>query len=566
MKAEILAVGTELLLGDILNTNAQFLAQELANLGIEVYYQTVVGDNPQRLKDTIFHAFSRADLIITTGGLGPTEDDLTKETAAEYFGERLIPDERALGRIRKYFDRTGRVMTENNVKQAMVPEKNGIVLYNDNGTAPGIIMEKNGKMIVMLPGPPRETIPMFQNQVKPYLAKKQEFTFVSRILRVAEVGESAMEERVKDIIDAQTNPTIAPYAKDGEAILRITAKARDEEEANRLIDPVAAVLKERLGDAVYGEGETDLETVVAEQQLTLAVAESCTGGMIASNLVEYPGISAALVEGCVTYSNEAKMHRLGVKAETLEKYGAVSEETAKEMAEGIARTSGADIGVATTGVAGPESSEGKPVDASCRTNAGFAASLICIGLNITLCLAKGIAGLLAGSVSLIADAFNNLSDASSNIVSLLGFRLASRPADEGHPYGHGRYEYLAGLFVAVLVCAVGINLILESVTKIIKPSPTAYTFISLAALATSMLVKLWMAAFNRTLGNRIDSETLIATAQDSKNDVITSGSVLVAALISQTTGFDLDGWASARRHQPVAGASARPQARPGNPR
>ena len=365
MKAEILAVGTELLLGDILNTNAQFLAQELANLGIEVYYQTVVGDNPQRLKDTIFHAFSRADLIITTGGLGPTEDDLTKETAAEYFGERLILDERALGRIRKYFDRTGRVMTENNVKQAMVPEKNGIVLYNDNGTAPGIIMEKNGKMIVMLPGPPRETIPMFQNQVKPYLAKKQEFTFVSRILRVAEVGESAMEERVKDIIDAQTNPTIAPYAKDGEAILRITAKARDEEEANRLIDPVAAVLKERLGDAVYGEGETDLETVVAEQllqkQLMLAVAESCTGGMIASNLVEYPGISAALVEGCVTYSNEAKMHRLGVKAETLEKYGAVSEETAKEMAEGIARTSGADIGVATTGVAGPESSEGKPV-------------------------------------------------------------------------------------------------------------------------------------------------------------------------------------------------------------
>ena len=168
-------------------------------------------------------------------------------------------------------------------------------------------------------------------------------------------------------------------------------------------------------------------------------------------------------------------------------------------------------------------SEGEPVDTSCRTNAGFAASLICIGLNITLCLAKGIAGLLAGSVSLIADAFNNLSDASSNIVSLLGFRLASRPADEGHPYG--------------------INLVLESIAKIIKPSPTAYTFISLAALATSMLVKLWMAAFNRTLGDRIDSETLIATAQDSKNDVITSGSVLVAALISQTTGFDLDGWA-----------------------
>lgn len=365
MRAEILAVGTELLLGDILNTNAQFLAQELANLGIELYYQTVVGDNPERLRDTIFHAFSRADLVITTGGLGPTEDDLTKETAAEYFGERLVLDERALGRIRKYFERTGRTMTENNVKQAMVPEKNGIVLYNDNGTAPGIILEKNGKIIIMLPGPPRETVPMFQNQVRPYLAKKQEFTFVSRILRVAEVGESAMEDRVKDIIDAQTNPTIAPYAKDGEAILRITAKARDEAEANRLIDPVAAALGERLGTAVYGEGETNLETVVAEQllrkQLTLAVAESCTGGLIVSELVEYPGISAVLLEGCVTYSNEAKMRRLGVKAETLAKYGAVSEETAREMAEGIAKTSGAAIGLATTGVAGPESSEGKQV-------------------------------------------------------------------------------------------------------------------------------------------------------------------------------------------------------------
>lgn len=366
MRAEIMAVGTELLLGDILNTNAQFLAQELANLGIEVYYQTVVGDNPQRLKDTIFHAFSRADLIITTGGLGPTEDDLTKETAAEYFGENLVLDERALGRIKKYFDRTGRTMTQNNVKQAMVPENNCTVLYNDNGTAPGIIIEKNGKMIVMLPGPPRETVPMFMDQVKPYLAKKQEYTFISRILRVAGVGESAMEARVKDIIDAQTNPTIAPYAKDGEAILRVTAKAKDEREANELIDPVAVALKERLGDAVYAEGETDMETVVAEmlvdKKVTVAVAESCTGGMIASSLVEYPGISEVLLEGCVTYSNDAKIRRLGVKAETLEQYGAVSEETAREMAEGIAKTSGADIGLATTGIAGPGGgSEEKPV-------------------------------------------------------------------------------------------------------------------------------------------------------------------------------------------------------------
>ncbi len=366
MKAEIMAVGTELLLGDILNTNAQFLAQELASLGIEVYYQTVVGDNPQRLEDTIYYAFSRADLIITTGGLGPTEDDLTKETAAKYFGEKLVLDERALEQIRKYFDRTGRKMTENNVKQAMVPEHNSVVLYNENGTAPGIIIEKNHKMIVMLPGPPKETVPMFQNQVKPYLAKKQEVTFVSRILRVANVGESAMETMVKDIIDAQTNPTIAPYAKDGEAILRITAKAKDAAEANRLIDPVADALKERLGTAVYAEGETDMETVVAklllEKNVTLAVAESCTGGMIASSLVEFPGISQVLLEGCVTYTNEAKMRRLGVKAETLEIYSAVSGETAKEMAEGMARTSGADIALATTGIAGPDGgTEEKPV-------------------------------------------------------------------------------------------------------------------------------------------------------------------------------------------------------------
>ncbi len=366
MKAEILAVGTEILLGDILNTNAQFLAQELATLGIDVYYQTVVGDNPKRLEDTIFHAFSRADLIITTGGLGPTEDDLTKETAAKYFEEELVLDERALGRIRKYFDKTGRKMTENNIKQAMVPAKHGIVLYNDNGTAPGIIMEKNGKIIVMLPGPPKEVVPMFRKQVRPYLERKQESTVVSEILRVANVGESTMESMVKDIIDAQTNPTIAPYAKDSEAILRVTAKAESAEKAEEMIQPVMEKLKERLGEAAYAMGETNLQTVVAkmllEQEKTIAVAESCTGGMVVSSLVEYPGISEVLLEGCVTYSNDAKMRRLGVQKETLDTYGAVSAETAAEMAEGIAKTSGAAIGISTTGIAGPDGgTEEKPV-------------------------------------------------------------------------------------------------------------------------------------------------------------------------------------------------------------
>ena len=358
MKAEIIAVGTELLLGDILNTNAQYLSKELATLGIEVYYQCVVGDNPKRLEETIETAFSRADLIITTGGLGPTEDDLTKETATKYFGEELILDEKALEHMKQFFDRSGRIMTENNKKQALVPKENGTVLYNANGTAPGIIIEKNEKIMVMLPGPPHEVTPMFEKQVRPFLENKQEDTFISRILRVANVGESTMETLVKDIMDAQDNPTVAPYAKDGECILRITAKAKTEEEAEKLIDPVANALVERLGKSVYAQGETTMELVVLdllkEKNKTVAVAESCTGGLVVERLIRCAGASQFVVEGCVTYSNQAKINRLGVKAETLANHGAVSAEVAKEMAEGMAKTSGADIGIALTGVAGPD--------------------------------------------------------------------------------------------------------------------------------------------------------------------------------------------------------------------
>lgn len=357
MNAEILAVGTEILLGDILNTNAQYLAKELAGLGIGVYYQTVVGDNPQRLEDTILNAFSRADIIITTGGLGPTEDDLTKETGTKYFGKKLILDERALKRIKKYFDGTGRVMTENNVKQAYVPE-GCTVLYNENGTAPGIIVEEKGKILVMLPGPPKETIPMFENQVKPYLASRQEYTLISRILRVAEIGESAMETLVKDIIDEQDNPTVAPYAKQTEALLRITAKGKTEEETKALIEPVAKKIYDRLGDSIYAEGEVTLQEVVSQmiidRHMTLAISESCTGGLLTAAFVEYPGISKVLCDGVVSYSNKAKMRMLGVKAETLDTFGAVSHETAAEMARGVAETSGVDIGISTTGVAGPD--------------------------------------------------------------------------------------------------------------------------------------------------------------------------------------------------------------------
>ncbi|HIT72816.1 competence/damage-inducible protein A [Tyzzerella sp. An114] len=356
MNAEILAVGTEILLGDIVNTNAQYLARELADLGIGVYYQTVVGDNPDRLRDTIYKAFSRADLIITTGGLGPTEDDLTKETGAKYFDKELVLDEKALDDIKEFFEKTGRKMTENNVKQAYVPE-GSTVLYNENGTAPGIIIEENGKILIMLPGPPKETIPIFENQVKPFLKSKQEYTLVSRVLRVAGVGESKMETLVKDIIENSENPTVAPYAKDNEAILRITAKAHNEQEAMELIKPVADEIYNRLGDAIYGEGDTNLESVVAEllinKKMTISTSESCTGGLLAGTLIEYPGISSVFMDGVVSYSNESKMYRLGVKEETLEKYGAVSHETAAEMAKGIAETAGTNIGISTTGIAGP---------------------------------------------------------------------------------------------------------------------------------------------------------------------------------------------------------------------
>lgn len=363
MNAEILAVGTEILLGDIVNTNAQYIAQGLAELGIDVFYQTVVGDNPDRMKTAMNIAFERADIIITTGGLGPTGDDLTKEIGAEYFGRKLILDEKALDRIKKFFDKMKRPMTDNNVKQAMVPV-NSTVMYNENGTAPGIIIEDNNKILIMMPGPPKEMKPMFSKQVKPYLASKQNHTLVSRTLRIAGVGESAMESMVRDMIDRQSNPTIAPYAKDTESILRITASAKTTEEAEKIIEPIAEEIYRRFGDSVYAEGETSIQETVAkiliDKKVMIAVAESCTGGLVAVKLIEYPGISEVLLEGAVTYSNEAKKRRLGVKDETLSAYGAVSAETAAEMAKGIAMTSGADIGVSTTGVAGPGPSEGKP--------------------------------------------------------------------------------------------------------------------------------------------------------------------------------------------------------------
>ncbi|MDK2585091.1 competence/damage-inducible protein A [Romboutsia sedimentorum] len=365
MKAEIITVGTEILLGDIVNTNSQYLAKELAIHGIEVYYQNTVGDNEKRLMQAFEESLKRSDIVITTGGLGPTNDDITKEVACKYFNQELKLHQPSLNKIKNYFKKLNIELSENNKKQAYFPDE-AIILENNNGTAPGAILRKDNKIIIILPGPPREMKAMFEESVKLYLQKLTDSVLVSKTLRTFGIGESLLEEKVIDIINAQSNPTIAPYAKESEAILRITAKAKNEKEANNLINPVIDEIKNRVGEFIYGEGNTSLEEevakIVVDKNMTIAVAESCTGGLASSSLINYPGISSVFMEGCVTYSNEAKISRLGVKKETLDKYGAVSKETAKEMAEGIAKNFNTNIGLSTTGIAGPEGgSDEKPV-------------------------------------------------------------------------------------------------------------------------------------------------------------------------------------------------------------
>lgn len=357
MKAEILSIGTEILLGDIVNTNSQYIAMELAALGIDVYYQGTVGDNEDRLLKSFEESLKRSDIVITTGGLGPTNDDITKEIAAKYFNQELELHEPSWNKIKEYFKKLGKEMSDNNKKQAYFP-KEAIILENNNGTAPGAIFKKDNKTIIVIPGPPREMKAMFEESVKPYLQSITDEILISKTIRTFGLGESTLESKVIDIIESQKNPTVAPYAKEMEAILRVTAKAKTKEDANSLIDPIIEEIKSRIGNFIYGEEDTTLEDVVAkklvDKNLTISVAESCTGGMVASSLINYPGISKVFMEGCVTYSNEAKINRLGVKKETLEKYGAVSEETAKEMAEGICKSLNTNIGISTTGVAGPE--------------------------------------------------------------------------------------------------------------------------------------------------------------------------------------------------------------------
>lgn len=361
MIAEIIAVGTELLLGDILNTDAQFLAKELATLGIGLYAQTVVGDNRSRLTQAICAALSRADLVILSGGLGPTDDDITRETAAKIMKKPLIyrPEiyDAILARITKN-------TVQSNKRQAYVPE-GATVLTNDNGTAPGLWMEDNGKILILLPGPPAELEPMFRDKVRPLLISRTGNVILSETVRLFGIGESAVGERVGDLMAAE-NPTVAPYVKNGDVTLRITARAKTERAAADLIAPIKADIVSRFPDYVYGFGEEELVEKVLryckEKSYTIATAESCTAGMIAAAIGDISGVSSIFFEGFVTYSNEAKEKNLGVPHEILETYGAVSEQTARAMAEGVCSRTASRIGIAATGIAGPDGgTDEKPV-------------------------------------------------------------------------------------------------------------------------------------------------------------------------------------------------------------
>lgn len=361
---ELISVGTEILLGDILNTDAQYLSIELAKLGISVIHQSTVGDNRERLLAQLDEAAKRSDIIILSGGLGPTPDDLTKEICCEFFGKEMFLHEPTVEKIKEYFSSKGIEMAQNNLKQAMLP-KDCVIFPNDNGTAPGMAIEKDGVHILVLPGPPRELKPMFQNCAVPYLMQFSDRIIVSHNIRTFGIGESCMAERVNDLFDAQ-NPTVAPYAKDGEALLRVTAMAKTKEDAESLCKPIIEEIKKRLDAYVYGVDYNCIEEAVVgmlkEHHLKVATAESCTGGLIAKRITDVPGASEVFECGIISYANEIKHKVLGVSEDDLNKYGAVSEPVAKQMAQGALKVSGADIAVSVTGIAGPDSdSTGKPV-------------------------------------------------------------------------------------------------------------------------------------------------------------------------------------------------------------
>ena len=363
--AELIAVGTELLLGNIANTDAQMISQGLSQLGINVYYHTVVGDNPQRVRQAVDIARGRADILITTGGLGPTCDDLTKVAVAQAFGKELVYHEPSAQRIRERFAQRGTPVTENNFQQAMVPE-GCTVLDNDWGTAPGVAFQADGTHVLMLPGPPRECAMMFRHRALPYLQQLADGVIASRTVKTFGIGESAAEALLRDLMNALHNPTLAPYAKPTGTELRITAHAPTREEALRLIAPVEEQVKAILGDKVIGVDVDSLEEVcfalLKDRGLTVGTAESCTGGLLAKLLTDLPGSSAVFRGGVVSYTNGVKAGLLGVPQDLLDRYGAVSPQVAEAMARGAKAALGCDIALSTTGVAGPDADDrGNPI-------------------------------------------------------------------------------------------------------------------------------------------------------------------------------------------------------------
>lgn len=358
MIVELISVGTEILLGNIVNTNAAFLSEKCAALGLSVYYQVSVGDNPERLYNTIKTAYDRSDIVITTGGLGPTNDDITKKVVSDVMGKKLYMNENVKNDITEYL-KNGPYdfIPESNYSQAYVPE-GAIVLKNSNGTAPGIIIENEEKVIIMLPGPPKELKLLFEEQVVPYLQKKTDCVICSKIVKLAGIGESQAAEIIKDLLDNQTNPTIAPYAKLAEVHLRITSKAENEEIGYKMMEPVISELSKRFGNKIFTMNENvTLEAAVVdlliENNLTLTTIESCTGGKIASKLINVSGVSQVYEKGFVTYSDAAKCELVGVDMSVIEEYGVVSEQTAREMAINGAKTAGTSAALSVTGVAGP---------------------------------------------------------------------------------------------------------------------------------------------------------------------------------------------------------------------
>lgn len=366
--AELIAVGTELLLGNIANTDAQMISEGLSQLGINVYYHTVVGDNPERLKQAMEIAMSRADIIITTGGLGPTCDDLTKNVIADALGLPLVYHPEEEERLRTYIERRHREITPNMLQQAYLSE--GCTRFvNDWGTAPGCAVEKDGLTVIMLPGPPKECRKMMEYRVLPYLAGKSGGTIVSHNYKIFGMGESEMEQILRPMMNAAVNPTIAPYAKSCECLVRITAKANTVEEAEAMIAPAAQAVRQELGDMIYGVDLNGLDECVLrlllEKGMTLSAAESCTGGLIAKRITDYPGASKAFLGGVVSYTNGVKEKILGVNPATIETYNVVSEPVAKEMCENVRRLTGSDLAVSVTGLAGPDGDGIHPVGTVC---------------------------------------------------------------------------------------------------------------------------------------------------------------------------------------------------------